>query len=122
MAPLKSQFRPRSNGVPDALHRGCVSGRKRQPRAGFGVLAVVLCAFLIAASLPAIARPDRIDGDETCWALLNELAAAAIFAELPDEKFETIYALLDRLQDACEAQLYKEADEIRQQIETLVGK
>lgn len=83
----------------------------------------VLIVLLIAATTAAaLARIDQIDSEDKCWAILDELAAAAVFADLADDKLEAVYALLDRLQDACEQKKLTEATAISRDIEQLVGK
>lgn len=91
---------------------------------GLGKLAALM-ALAVAVPLsmsPGPARAVTVTDDASCWTILNELAAAAVFADLSDEKLESVYALLDQLQDHCEARAYEEATKTTQAIEILVGK
>jgi hypothetical protein len=86
---------------------------------------MALAALAVSAALLAPVRAEAassIVDDPSCWTMLNELAAAAVFADLTDDKLESVYALLDQLQDHCEAHAYDEATKTMRKIEMLVGK
>lgn len=81
-------------------------------------------AGLVALQVAAAAGSAQADvaSDDACWGMLNELAAAAVFADIADDKLESIYVLLDQLQDQCEAHDYAEANKSIKAIEAVVGK
>lgn len=90
-----------------------------RPGASVGLLALLAGAALVVGHAGAAVT---VKDDPSCWAALNELAAAAVFADLADDKLEQVYALLDQLQDQCEGRDYPTAAKTTASIEALVGK
>ena len=89
------------------------------------LLAAVAACLAVATGAGAgagSAAASTVTDDVGCWGTLNELAAAAVFADLTDDKLESVYLLLDQLQDFCEAHNFEEATKTQQSIEKLVGK
>ena len=84
--------------------------------------AFACCVAVAAVPGAAPAAASTVTDDPGCWGTLNELAAAAVFADLTDDKLENVYLLLDQLQDFCEAHNFAEATKTTQSIEKLVGK
>jgi ABC-type tungstate transport system permease subunit len=101
------------------LRHRTAAGITGSRRIAVAMAASLMCAALLLAPH---AGAVTVTDDQGCWATLNELAAAAVFADLPDEKLETVYALLDQLQDHCENKNFTEATKVTKEIETLVGK
>ena len=86
------------------------------------VAAVAACLAVATGAGAGSAAASTVTDDVGCWGTLNELAAAAVFADLTDDKLESVYLLLDQLQDFCEAHNFEEATKTQQSIEKLVGK
>ena len=80
--------------------------------------AVVMASLLIGS--PA-ARAAEISETE-CFNALNELAASAVFSDLPEEEMEKAYGHLDTLQDACGEKQFETAAKAIEELEKLLGK
>lgn len=80
---------------------------------------VVAASLLIGA--PAVRATAEISETE-CFNALNELAASAVFSDLPEEEMEKAYGHLDTLQDACGEKQFETAAKTIEELEKLLGK
>lgn len=80
-------------------------------------------AVLAAVSMvgPAARAAAEISEAE-CFNALNELAASAVFSDLPEEEMEKAYGHLDTLQDACGEKQFETAAKAIEELEKLLGK
>lgn len=80
-------------------------------------------AVLAAISVMAPAARATAEISETeCFNALNELAASAVFSDLPEEEMEKAYGHLDTLQDACGEKQFDTAAQAIEELEKLLGK
>jgi hypothetical protein len=89
-----------------------------RPCAAILTLSLALATLLSAQSAVA----TSITNDDECWKVMNELAAAVVFADLAEEKETVVFGLLDTLQDQCDAKQFADATKTMTDIEAHVGK
>lgn len=86
----------------------------------FRFASAVAVAFMIIGATAA--RATAALSESECFNALNELAASAVFSDLPEEEMEKAYTHLDTLQDACGAKNFEVAAKTIEDLEKLLGK
>lgn len=87
-------------------------------RASLAATFVTVAVLAGAASASSAAQIS----EQECFNALNELAASAVFSDLPEEEMEKAYLHLDALQDACGEKKFDVAARAIEDLEKLLGK